>query len=129
MEYSTFRMHINDPRFGKGDKTYLPHEQWKCIDFHRFAKFWNILVQGQSRRVTESNQRLYYKLPLQLETHHKKTILWMSEHSTLASGTNFTARAPLLSKLNASSNYADTLPAMPFPDGELDLSILGPGTN
>jgi hypothetical protein len=124
MEYSTFRMHINDPRFRKGNKTYPPHEKWKSIDFHRFAKFWNILVQGQSRTVTESNPRLHYKLPLQLETHHKKTILWRSEHSTLASGTNFTARAPLLAMLNASSNYADTLPEMPLPDGELDLSIL-----
>ncbi|KAJ6557626.1 hypothetical protein B0H19DRAFT_1376305 [Mycena capillaripes] len=123
MEYSTFKAHINDPHFRKGSRTYPPHEQWKNIDFHKFAQFWNVLVHGQSRTVTESTQRLYYKLPLHLETHHKKTILWKSELSTFASGTNFTFRAPLIAMLNSSDNFADALPAVPLPDGELDLSI------
>lgn len=127
MEYSTFKAHINDPHFRKGGKTYPPHEQWKNIDFHKFAQFWNVLVHGQSRTVTESNQRLYYKLPLHLETHHKKSLLWKSELSTLASGINFTFRAPLLAMLNSVDNFADVLPAIPLPDGELDLSVSNPG--
>jgi hypothetical protein len=128
MEYSTFKIHISDSQFRKGGKTYPPHEQWKNIDFQKFAKFWNILVHGQSRTVTDSNQRLYYKLPLQLETHHKKTILWKSEISTLGAGANFAARAPLLAMLNSPANLVDSLPALPLPDGELDLSVSGSGS-
>ncbi|KAF8166312.1 hypothetical protein K438DRAFT_1984356 [Mycena galopus ATCC 62051] len=125
-EYLTFKTYINDAQFRKNGKTYPPHEQWKNIDFHKLTKFWNVLVHGQSRTVTDSNQRLYYKLPLQLETHHKKTILCKSEVATLAGGTNFAARAPLLAMLNSPSNYADSLPALHLPDGELDLSVPGP---
>ncbi|KAJ7914555.1 hypothetical protein B0H13DRAFT_2270697 [Mycena leptocephala] len=125
MEYSTFKIHISDSQFRKGGKTYPPHEQGKNIDFQKFAKFWNILVHGQSRTVTDSNQRLYYKLPLQLETHHKKTIPWKSEISTLGAGANFAARAPLLAMLNSPANLVDSLPALPLPDGELDLSVSG----
>ncbi|KAF8146564.1 hypothetical protein K438DRAFT_1944507 [Mycena galopus ATCC 62051] len=92
-------------------------------------EFWNELVDAQSRSVTDSNLRLYYKLPQQLEAHHKKTILWKSERSTLTTGINFTARKPLLDILNSDDNYTHALPAIPLPeavpDGELDLSIPG----
>ncbi|KAJ7474233.1 hypothetical protein FB451DRAFT_1398222 [Mycena latifolia] len=126
-EYITFKAHINHPKFRKGSKVYPPHEHWKNIDFLKFAQFWNELVVAQSRTVTDSNLRIYCKLPQQLEAHHKKTILWKSERSTLATGSNFTARKPLLDLLNSADNYVDTLPAIPLPDaapdGELDFSI------
>jgi hypothetical protein len=126
-EYITFKAKINEPRFRKGGKGHPPHEHWKNIDFVKLAQFWNDLVDGQDRAITESNQRLYYKLPLQLEVHHKKVILWSSERSTLADGANYAARKPLLDILNSTENYANVLPAIPLPepDGELDLSISG----
>ncbi|KAJ7750416.1 hypothetical protein DFH07DRAFT_941871 [Mycena maculata] len=125
-EYMTFKRHINQHDFRKGAKEYPPHEQWKAVDFDKFAKFWNQLVGSQSRAITESNQRLYYRLPLQLEAHHKKTLLWNSECSTLADGVNFASRKPLLDILNSDENYVDVLPAIPLSDGEIDTSITGP---
>ncbi|KAJ7141481.1 hypothetical protein C8R44DRAFT_727065 [Mycena epipterygia] len=123
-EYITFKTHINHPNFRRRN-TAPPHEAWKNVEFTKFAQFWNLLVDGQSRAITDSNQRLYYKLPQQLEAHHKKTILWSSERSTLADGLNFAARKPLLDLLNSDENYVNVLPAIPLPDGELDLSISG----
>ncbi|KAJ6570037.1 hypothetical protein B0H10DRAFT_1033460 [Mycena sp. CBHHK59/15] len=126
-EYLTFKANINQQKFRKGGKIYPAHEHYKNVDFTKFAQFWNELVDGQSRAVTDSNQRLYYIFPQQLEAHHKKAILWTLERSTLANGNNFTARKPLLDILNSADNSVDTLPAIPLPDavpdGELDLSI------
>ncbi|KAJ7077456.1 hypothetical protein C8R44DRAFT_755207 [Mycena epipterygia] len=107
-EYITFKASINNKKLRKGGKAAAPHEHWKNIDFLKSAQFWNELVDGQSRAITDSNQRLYYKLPLQLETHHKKL---------------------LLNILNSADNHIDVLPAIPLPesvpDGEVDLSIAG----
>ncbi|KAJ7130562.1 hypothetical protein C8R44DRAFT_872348 [Mycena epipterygia] len=95
----------------------------------KFAQSWNELVDGQSRVVTDSNQCLYYKLSQHLEVHHKKTILWSMERSTLANGSNFAACKPLLDILNSAENYFDVLPAILLPDaapdGELNSSIAG----
>ncbi|KAJ6490305.1 hypothetical protein C8R47DRAFT_1273319 [Mycena vitilis] len=129
-EYLSFKILINDQRFRKaGKKVHPPHEFWKNIDFTKMARSWNEMVHLQSHAITDSNQRLYYKLPHQLEAHHKKTILWTSERATLASGSNFTARKALIAILEAPDNYANVLPALqlpePLPDGELDLSIGG----
>lgn len=128
-EYAMFKTILNQPKFRKGGTKYPPHEHWKNIDFQKLAQSWNELVDTQSRTITDSNQRLYYKIPQQLEAHHKKSILWTSERSTLADGSNFAARKPLLDILNAEDNYADALPAIPLPeampDGEVDLSIAG----
>lgn len=129
-EYITFKIIIGDQRFRKtGKSVHPPHEHWKSTDFIKMARSWNEMVHLQSRAVTDSNQRLYYKLPQQLEAHHKKTLLWNSERATLASGGNFTARKALVAILEAPDDYADVLPAMPLPepipDGELDLSIGG----
>ncbi|KAJ7798042.1 hypothetical protein B0H13DRAFT_2505611 [Mycena leptocephala] len=112
-EYMTFKAHINHTKFRKGTKVYPPHEHWKNIDFLKFAQFWNELVDAQPRSVTDSNLRLYYKLPQHLETHHKKTILWKSECATLSDGSNFASRKQLLDILNSPDNHADTLAAIP----------------
>lgn len=128
-EYITFKFNINNQKFRKGGKVHPPHEHWKNIDFLKFTQFWNELVDAQSRAITDSNQRLYYKVPQQLAAHHKKTILWGSERSTLADGVNFAARKPLLEILNSEDNHVNVVPAIPLPeavaDGEIDLSITG----
>ncbi|KAJ7151286.1 hypothetical protein C8R43DRAFT_951101 [Mycena crocata] len=129
-EYLTFKMVIDDSKFRKAGRTiHPPHEHWKNINFTKLAQSWNELVYLQPRAITDSNQRLYYKLPQHLEAHHKKTILWKSERATLASGSNFAARKALIAILEAPDNNANVLPAIPLPepipDGELDLSIGG----
>ncbi|KAJ7159341.1 hypothetical protein C8R43DRAFT_948270 [Mycena crocata] len=126
-KYITFKMILNDAKFRKAGWTHPPHEHWKNINFIKLAQSWNELVYLQPRAVTDSNQRLYYKLPQHLEAHHKKTILWSSERATLANGGNFAARKALLAILEAPDNYANILPTIPLPeaipDGELDLSV------
>ncbi|KAJ6557976.1 hypothetical protein B0H19DRAFT_1291330 [Mycena capillaripes] len=127
-EYITFKIIISDQRFRKTSRTtHPPHEQWKNIDFTKMAQSWNERVHHQPRTITDSNQRLYYKLPQHLEAHHKKTLLWNSECATLASGSNFAARKALIEILEAPENHTDVLPALPLPgpipDGEVDLSI------
>jgi hypothetical protein len=127
-EYITFKSNINRHEFRTGGKTYPPHEHWRNVDFDKFAQWWNAQVNFQSRSITDSNLRLYYKLPQHLEAHHKKTISWSSERSTLAAGANFAARNEFLEILNSEDNLVDVLPAISFtavPDGEEDLSISG----
>ncbi|KAJ7802444.1 hypothetical protein B0H14DRAFT_2614340 [Mycena olivaceomarginata] len=68
----------------------------------------------------DSNQRLYYKLPQQLEVHHKNTILWKSECATLSEGSNFLACKPLVNILNSIDSQIAALPPNSLPDGELD---------
>ncbi|KAJ6470658.1 hypothetical protein C8R47DRAFT_1148854 [Mycena vitilis] len=122
-EYIFFKEHVNNAMFRKGGRPHPPHEHHKNVDFLKFAQFWNIQVNVQSPAVIDSNQRLYYKIPIHLETHHKKSILLTSERSTLATGSNFTARKQFLDILTAQDNHAHVLPALPLPDGELDLSV------
>ncbi|KAJ7621841.1 hypothetical protein B0H17DRAFT_1219285 [Mycena rosella] len=123
-EYITFKSNINHQDFRTGSKTYPPHERWRNMDFEKFARWWNAQVNFQPRTITDSNLRLYYKLPQHLEAHHKKTISWSSGRSTLAAGANFAARKEFLEILNAEDNFADVLPAISLtaiPDGEPDI--------
>ncbi|KAF8995410.1 hypothetical protein BDZ89DRAFT_1149619 [Hymenopellis radicata] len=90
-EYRKFKELIGKPIFRRGNGGHPPHEAYKNIDFLALAKFWNSEVDNQDRTITDSNQRLYYKLPAQLELHHKKTILWKSERSTMLFGQNVAA--------------------------------------
>ncbi|KAJ6603953.1 hypothetical protein B0H10DRAFT_2229471 [Mycena sp. CBHHK59/15] len=125
-EYITFKSNINRQDFRTGGKTYPPHERWKNVDFEKFAQWWNAQVNFHPRTITDSNLRLYYKLPQHLEAHHKKTISWSSERSTLAAGANFAARKEFLEILNSDDNLGDVLPAISFaavPDGEQDVSF------
>lgn len=124
-EYVTFKSLITQPKFRRGGTSHPPHEHWKNMDFLQLTRAWNELVDSQSRAITDSNQRLYYKIPQQLEAHHKKSIAWSSERATLGEGTNFMARKPLLDVLNSEDDYANVLPPMSLPDGELDLSLTG----
>ncbi|KAJ6549360.1 hypothetical protein B0H10DRAFT_2242914 [Mycena sp. CBHHK59/15] len=124
-EYITLKANIDRHDFRKSERQYSPHERWKNVDFDKFTRWWNAQVNFQPCTITESNLRLYYKIPQQLEAHHKKTILWSSERSTLAAGANFAARQEFVDILNAESNSANVLPAIQLtavPDSELDLS-------
>ncbi|KAJ7206799.1 hypothetical protein GGX14DRAFT_637023 [Mycena pura] len=112
--------------FQRAGQIHPPSEQWKNVDFEKFARAWNGLVDLQPHNVLDSNQRLYYKLPQQLGAHHKKTIAWSLEQSTLAEGQNFAARRPLLELLTSEHNFAHGPAALPLPEhGEVDLAVTG----
>ncbi|KAF8995808.1 hypothetical protein BDZ89DRAFT_1149385 [Hymenopellis radicata] len=103
-----------------GTRRHPPHEAYKNVNFTLLAKFWNGEVDKQDRTVTDSNQRLYYKLPGQLEQHHKKTIMWKLERSTLFLGQNAVALTAFHDILSAENNSTLTLPAIPLPMAEAD---------
>jgi hypothetical protein len=112
-----FKHYMHDTRFRRsGGTKHPPHEDYKNINFEIFAVFWNELVNFQSHSETDTNLRLYYKVPQQLETHCKKVIEWSTERATLALGSNFTARQPFLALLASTENQAEVLPAIPLPD-------------
>ncbi|CAK5276222.1 unnamed protein product [Mycena citricolor] len=131
-EYSVFKAHIDSLAFRKGDGSYPVHERYRNVDFEKFAKFWNSLVAAQSPTILDSNQRLYYKIPSQLEAHHKNVIARSSELATLAIGGNFAARRPFLEMLEntAAMSAPGAITFSPTEDadlwdGELDTSIGG----
>ncbi|KAF8989663.1 hypothetical protein BDZ89DRAFT_1197837 [Hymenopellis radicata] len=119
-EYRKFKELINKPMFKKGSGRHPPHEAHKNINFTALAKFWNSEVNTQDRTITDTNQRLYYKIPAQLELHHKKTILWQSERSTLFLGENAVALKAFTDIVNSDENSMTTLPAIILDSGELD---------
>lgn len=105
-------------RLGRG--RYPAHEAHKNINFKALAQFWNNEVDTQDRTVTDVNQRLYYKLPGQLELHHKKTILWKSERSTLFMGENAIALKAFNDLITSDDNSVTTLPPISLPGIEVD---------
>ena len=66
---------------------------------------------------TDLNKQPYYKLLPQLEQHHKRTLAWSSERSTVLMGSNAEVLQPFRDLL-AASNKEDrrVLTALPFPD-------------
>ncbi|KAJ3822534.1 hypothetical protein F5880DRAFT_1573957 [Lentinula raphanica] len=126
-EYVKFKSCINDRQFRRRViKQYSPHEAYKLIDFEKFAIYWNSEVEKQDRTEADSNKRLYYKLPTQLERHHKRTIAWKSERSTIMMGSNMVALAPFRDLLAAEdgNNAVMTIPARPLPE-----TVVPPGTS
>jgi hypothetical protein len=122
-EYTKFKQHIHDTQIRRNTKKIYPtYEANKMIDFDKFAVFWNSEVEKQDRTEVDSNKRLYYKLPSQLERHHKKTLAWKSERSTLLMGGNAAALKPFRNLLT-NDNTTTTLPAQLPPEflaGEKD---------
>ncbi|KAF9037406.1 hypothetical protein BDZ89DRAFT_1011046 [Hymenopellis radicata] len=119
-EYRKFKELINDPIFQRGHANHPPHEAYKNIDFKLLAQSWNDKVNNQDRTIAETSRRLYYKLPAQLELHHKKTILWKSEWSTLFMGENAIALKAFTDLIASDDNSTSTLPAMTLPGNETD---------
>jgi len=110
-EYAKFKQHIHDTQIRRNTKKIYPtHEAHKTIDFEKFAVFWNSEVEKQDRTEVDSNKRIYYKLPSQLERHHKRILTWKSERSTLLMGGNAAALKPFRDLL-MKDNTASTLPA------------------
>lgn len=115
-EYKFFNQHINDGTFAKNTrKTYPAHEAYKSIDYEIFTRFWNAAVEKQNWAETDSNKRIYYKIPSQLERHHKKRLGWASECSTTLARETTTALKPFHDLL-ALTDGTETMPALLPPD-------------
>lgn len=127
-EYVKFKSLVHDTQFRrKGIRRQYPsHEAFKLIDWDRLVISWNSEVDKQSRSETDSNKRLYYKLPSQLERHYKKMISWTSAQSTIMMGGNATALKAFQDLLASEENTTSVLPARSLPicvpTGAVDLS-------
>nr|GAT55766.1 predicted protein [Mycena chlorophos] len=113
-EYRKFRSEMNDHRFRKNtSKTYAAHEAHKNMNYELWALSWNSDVDKQSRTETDSNKRLYYKFPPQLEHHHKKVLLYNSQRSTVLMGSNADVLQPFLELLR-DTTPGNAPPALDF---------------
>ena len=119
-EFLKFKQHVLDPLFRRDHcdvrKTYSQSQSNRNIDFDEFAWFWNSEVEKQNRAETDSNKRIYYKVPSQLlEKHYKKTVAWRTTRSTVMMGSNAAALEPLRQVL-AKPNTTTVLHAQSLPD-------------
>ncbi|KAF9044693.1 hypothetical protein BDP27DRAFT_1374097 [Rhodocollybia butyracea] len=95
----------------------VPHSQaWKGIDYIKFAQLWNLKVETQDPGITDSNERLYYKLPKQLQRHHKKSLEWQTSRATMSLGSNVVKVQGHLETLADPEQVANVLPAIPLED-------------
>jgi hypothetical protein len=142
-EYVKFKSIIGDKIFllqSAKTNPHPPHQAYKDIDYTTLAKFWNSEVEKQDRvnshetldttpgtqrqqegPPTDSSDRIYYKIPSQLKTHHQKVLKFNSARATMLNGTNVTALEPFLAFLtNSQRSREKVLPAIPL---EADLSV------
>jgi hypothetical protein len=115
-EYLFFKHWVSDAQFRKKTQsTPAPHEAHKLVDFDQFTIFWNRNVYTQDRAETDSNKRLYYKLPSHLERHYKRTLLWKSERATVMMGSNAAALKPFKDLLASNNDSTVELAARELP--------------
>jgi hypothetical protein len=115
-EFLKFKQHVLDPLFRRDvRKTYSQSQSNRNIDFDEFSRFWNSEVEKQDHAETDSNKRIYYKVPSQLEKHYKKSVAWRATRSTVMMGSSAAALEPLR-KLLAEPNTTTVLHSRSLPD-------------
>ncbi|KAJ7161577.1 hypothetical protein C8R46DRAFT_1037773 [Mycena filopes] len=97
-----------------------PEKVYKVTKYEEFARFWNRRVATQSPTELDSSRRRYFKLPEQLERHHKNSIQWKTARATLNMGENVAALEPIHALLRDPSRKAVVLPAITHETVEVD---------
>jgi hypothetical protein len=105
------------------EKPSASHEAYKDIDWGIFTKDWNEDVNnqdiGQAEPITRFNRHIYYKIPQQLERHHKKALQWTTAQAALMDGANGKALKPWMDMASGPTRaWASVLPAV-----EIDRSV------
>jgi hypothetical protein len=109
-EFLKFKQHVLDPLFRRDvRKIYSQSQSNRNIDFDEFARFWNSEVEKQDHAETDSNKRIYYKVPSQLEKHYKKTVARRATRSTVMMGSNAAALEPFSKKSQHDYSIARTV--------------------
>ncbi|KAJ7511032.1 hypothetical protein B0H11DRAFT_2402639 [Mycena galericulata] len=88
-EFELFQENIGS--FIPSSTNSAPEKVYKVTKYNEFACFWNRRVATQSPTELDSSKRIYFKLPEQLERHHKKSIQWKTARATLNIGENVAA--------------------------------------
>ncbi|KAF7310239.1 hypothetical protein MIND_00397600 [Mycena indigotica] len=99
-----------------------PEQIYKATDYAALAKFWNRRVVTQPPTELAAEKRLYFKLPEQLERHHKKSLQWKMTRATLHLGENVTALQPIHELLSDPARKAVVLPAIMHEPTDLDFT-------
>ncbi|KAF9059130.1 hypothetical protein BDP27DRAFT_1431786 [Rhodocollybia butyracea] len=124
-EYAEFRCLIQLNVIQNSHSNVPLNQAWKGVDFIKFAKFWNNLVDAQDPSTTDSNLRLYYKLLEQLLRHQKKLLEWQASRVTMAIGSNEAMVKEHMNILKDPERLASVLPAVPLEDNTLDPTARG----
>ncbi|KAJ7678102.1 hypothetical protein DFH06DRAFT_1422622 [Mycena polygramma] len=104
------------------EQLFTPEKVYKVTKYDDFARFWNRQVTAQSPTELDSSKRIYFKLPEQLERHHKKSIQWKTARATLNMGENVAALEPIHALLRDPSRKAVVLPAITHETVEVDYN-------
>ncbi|KAJ7222208.1 hypothetical protein GGX14DRAFT_558304 [Mycena pura] len=99
-----------------------PEKVYKVTKYDEFARFWNRQVATQSPTELDSSKRIYFKLPEQLERHHKKSIQWKTTRATLNIGENVAALEPIHQLVRDPSRKAVVLPAITHEPVEVNYT-------
>lgn len=119
-EFELFQANIAS--FIPSNTSATPEKVYKVTKYDEFARFWNRQVAAQPPAELDSSKRIYFKLPEQLERHHKKSIQWKTTRATLNMGENAAALEPIHQLVRDPSRKAVVLPAITHEPVEVDYS-------
>ncbi|KAJ3771035.1 hypothetical protein FB446DRAFT_789987 [Lentinula raphanica] len=119
-EYAEFKRLVGSESI-QSSRNVPANQAWKGINYIKFAKLWNVLVDTQDPTVTDSNERIYYKLPEQLLRHHKKQLEWQASQATMLDGSNAAMIHDHQNLLGSPNRIAHVLPAVPLQDLNIQL--------
>ncbi len=89
----------------------------RSINFEEFARYWNSRINeilGSNGTSLKKNQQVYYKLPEQLERHHKVWVHAWAEKATVVS--NADRLKPVADLLSSESRKASLPAAVEYSD-------------
>ena len=83
-EFKLFNDLMRSERFYKKDQRRVAAKVSQSVDFTAFAKEWTIHVHLAAAENRDKNNKIYYKLPEQLEKHHQAWVKTRGENATLS---------------------------------------------
>ncbi|KAJ7591861.1 hypothetical protein C8J56DRAFT_780924 [Mycena floridula] len=124
-EFSQFNELIQSARFFKTNaQKSAPDHSFKTVDYDALSRAWNTLVDSQSGH-QKRQDRIFYKIPEQLERHYK---VWAeSRAETATRTTNAKALAPVNALINDPERHTTVQPPRPVP-APVSVPVSGPVT-
>ncbi|KAF9051108.1 hypothetical protein BDZ89DRAFT_1056981 [Hymenopellis radicata] len=114
-EFKYFTTALESNEFWTNSSTRKTRGDTGSVNFEKFARFWNDEVHKRPAS-TNKHERLFYKLPEQLERHYKVWARYRAEKATLAS--NSQRLQPVALFTNEDARLADLPPARLLPKAD-----------
>ena len=121
-EFMLFKSMLNSGGYYKDvrGKQLIAANASRTVDFVKMAKEWTLKVHEAATENCEKKDRIYYKLPEQLEKYHKSLVQHRGVNATLANTSNM--RLPISDLLSHPNRQAKVLPAIELPQSTLQPS-------